>query len=238
MLVINDTDILDYQDYRILSREMRKEFIRLRNGTAMNLYRNRLEGRRGILDIMGGIDEEEGVGVVKQYFYGQKINFLVSLFSMDDSEILAIFPGRLLTRIRTAAATALATDILSRKDSSVLGCIGAGYQAYEQVKAISQMRPVKRIIISDLDSMKMNTLKMYIEDRLGIEAETKASVDDSFREADIILTATSSNSPVIRDEFVGNRCYINSIGSYTPDMREIETKTICKSRIVAVDSLE
>ncbi|MCL5874501.1 MAG: ornithine cyclodeaminase family protein [Candidatus Thermoplasmatota archaeon] len=238
MLVINDSDVTENTDYRTLTKELKSEFIRLREGTAKNLYRKRLESSQGILDIMGGIDEEEGVGAVKQYFYGQNINFLISLFSTRTSEILAIFPGRVVTRIRTAAASALATDILSKRDSSVIGCIGAGYQASEQVRAMSQMRTIKRVMVSDLDPEKLMAFKRMVEEQLGVEAVAKKSVDESFREADIILTATNSDVPVIRDEFIGDSCYINSIGSYTPRMREIETSTICKSRIVAVDSLE
>jgi ornithine cyclodeaminase len=238
MLVISDSDILDGQDYRVLSEELKKQFIKLVRGVSKNLYRTRLETRQGILDLMGGVDEEDRVGSVKQYFYGQNIDFLISLFSTDNSEILAIFPGKKVTRIRTAAASALATDILSRKDSSVLGCIGAGYQASEQVKAISQVRSIRRVIVSDISEARLRRFKDTIEEQLGIETLAEKRVNSSFRGADIIVTATTSSTPVIGNEFVRDDCYINSIGSFTPGMREIERSTICESGIVAVDSLQ
>ncbi|MEM0134273.1 MAG: ornithine cyclodeaminase family protein [Thermoplasmatales archaeon] len=238
MIVINDSDIPDNLDYRVLSRELRYQFLSLSLGTSKVLYRKRLEAKRGILDVMGGIDEENRVGVVKQYFYGTQINFLVSLFSTENSDILAIFPGKKLTRIRTAAASALATDILSRSDSKVLGCIGAGYQAEEQIRAISQIRNVKRVLIDDINIERAQHFKNMIGEELGIEVEIYESVNEDFKDADIIITATTSLNPVIGDEFIGENCYINSIGSYTPEMRETELTTICKSRIIAVDSIE
>ena len=57
MLVINDSDIPDYLDYRVLSGELRHQFVRLSRGTSKVLHRNRLETSHGILDVMGGIDE-------------------------------------------------------------------------------------------------------------------------------------------------------------------------------------
>ena len=238
MLVINDSDIPDYLDYRVLSGELRHQFMGLSRGTSKVLHRNRLETSHGILDVMGGIDEEYRIGAVKQYFYGRQIDFLISLFSTENSEILAVFPGRKVTRIRTATASALATDILSRADSRVLGCIGAGYQAIEQVRAISQIRNIKRILVSDVNAERLQHFKTMLEEELSIEVETSGSVNKDFKNADIILTATTSVYPVISDEFIGNNCYINSIGSYTPDMRETELSTMCKSSIVAVDSIE
>ncbi len=238
MRIISEADIPDSQDYRVLAEELRKQFLGLRNGTSKNLYRKRLETSEGILDLMGGIDQEREMGAVKQYFYGGKIDFLVSLFSTRSSEILALFPGRKLTRIRTAAASALATEILSRKDSRVLGCIGAGYQASEQINAISQVRSIKRVIIYDTNIQKQTLLSREIEDKLGLETSTPETVGGDFREADILLTATTSDHPVINSEYVDERCYVNSIGSYTPSMREVDKSVICASKVVAVDSLE
>ncbi len=238
MLVINDSDIPESQDYRALAAEIREQFVRVKRGDSVILYRNRLETKQGILDIMGGIDSVRRVGAVKQYFYGRKIDFLISLFSTETSEIRAVFQGIKVTRIRTAAASALASEILSRKESKVLGCIGAGYQAREQVRAISQIRPIKRVMAYDIDRERLSDFKKDIEEEIGLEVTTEDGVNENFRESDIILTATTSSSPVIRDDFIDNRCYVNSIGSYTPNMREIDTATICKARVVSVDSIE
>ena len=64
MLVINDSDIPDYLDYRVLSGELRRQFVGLSRGTSKVLHRNRLETSHGILDVMGGIDEEYQIGAV------------------------------------------------------------------------------------------------------------------------------------------------------------------------------
>ncbi len=84
----------------------------------------------------------------------------------------------------------------------------------------------------------MEIFRHEIYGSLGIETVVDKRVSESFREADIIITATTSSTPVINDKYIRGDCYINSIGSYTPEMREIERSTICESRVVAVDSLE
>jgi ornithine cyclodeaminase len=238
MRTISDADIPDTVNYREIIMEMKRQFLMVSRGTAIILNRKRLISKDGVLDVMGAVNDEDKIGVVKQYFYGKNIDFLISLFSTETSEMIAVIHGKKSTRIRTAAATALATDILSRKDSRILACIGAGYQALEQMKAISQIRNIDQVLINDSDSLKMNSLKESLKKEKGMDIQLEERVGPNFRDADILVTATTSRTPVIKDEFVGDRTHINSIGSYLPEMKETETSTICKSRIVAVDSIE
>jgi len=238
MKIISDENIPDTVNYRDVIGELRGQFLTVAEGKSKILHRKRVTSISGTLDVMGAISEEDKIGVVKSYFYGRNIDFLVSLFSTETSEILLAITGKKFTRIRTAAATGLATDILSRKDSRLLACIGAGFQSIEQIRAISQVRSIEEVIISDLNTSKMESLKSTVEKEMGIDAALKEKVDSDFLNADIIITATTSKTPVISDQFIGNETYINSIGSYLPEMKEIETQSICKSRIIAVDSLE
>jgi ornithine cyclodeaminase/alanine dehydrogenase-like protein (mu-crystallin family) len=238
MRTISDEDIPNNVNYRAVIMEMKRQFLMVSEGTSKILHRKRISSTNGTLDVMGAISEEDGIGAVKHYFYGKNIDFLVSLFSTETSEIILAITGKKLTRIRTAAATGLATDILSRKDSRLLACIGTGFQALEQIRAISQIRSIDQVLINDLNTARMKSLKDVIEEELDIEVVLQDKVGSNFSNADIIVTATTSKTPVIADQFIGNRTHISSIGSYLPEMKEIETQTICKSKIVAVDSLE
>ncbi|MEM0133860.1 MAG: hypothetical protein QXU18_01335, partial [Thermoplasmatales archaeon] len=150
MRTISDKEIPTNTDYLAVIKEMREEFIRVSRGTSKILHRQRISSESGTLDVMGALSQEENLGAVKYYFYGKGIDFLISLFSTKTSEILLTITGKKLTRIRTAAATALATDILSKNDSKVLACIGTGFQALEQVRAISQVRHIDLILINDI----------------------------------------------------------------------------------------
>ncbi|MGC8562821.1 MAG: ornithine cyclodeaminase family protein [Thermoplasmata archaeon] len=217
---------------------MRREFLMVFNGTSKILHRKRISAGDGTLDVMGALNETDKIGVVKHYFYGKNIDFLISLFSMETSEIVLTVTGRKLTRIRTAAATGLATDILSRKDSKVLGCIGSGFQAAEQIRAITQVRHIDQIMLNDLDSSRMQYTKDILKGEVDAEVSLVPKVDSYFKNADIIVTATTSRTPVIADRNIGDGVNVNSIGSYLPEMIETETATICRSRIVAVDSIE
>lgn len=238
MRTISDDDIPDNVNYQDVVKEMRREFLMVSEGKSKILHRKRISAGDGTLDVMGAMNEVDKLGVVKHYYYGKNIDFLISLFSMETSEILLAVTGRKLTRIRTAAATGLATDILSRKDSKVLGCIGSGFQAIEQIRAISQLRDIENILINDINASRMEQTRDILKGELDADVALLPKIDDNFANADIIVTATTSRTPVIEDRFIGNRVHINSIGSYLPEMMETETVTVCSSRIVAVDSIE
>jgi ornithine cyclodeaminase/alanine dehydrogenase-like protein (mu-crystallin family) len=238
MRTISDEDIPNNVNYQAVIMEMRRQFLMVAGGTSKILHRKRISSMSGTLDVMGALSEEDKIGVVKHYFYGKNIDFLVSLFSTETSEILLAITGKKFTRIRTATATGLATDLLSRKDSRLLACIGTGFQALEQIRAICQIRSIDQVLINDLNTARMKSLKSVIEQELGIDVVLQDKVSSNFSKADIIVTATTSKTPVIADQFIGDRTHIISIGSYLPEMKEIETQTICKSKIVAVDSLE
>lgn len=237
MKIYTDEDIQDKVEYDVVIRGMREQFTKLANGISTVLYRNRIASGEGVLDVMGGIDEEAHMAAVKQYFYGRGLNFSITLFSTSNSDILATITGRKSTRVRTAAATALATDILARKDSRVMAIVGAGFQAQEQVRAVCQVRKVDTVIILDIDRSRSEKLAKALKEDVGGEIIQLATQDRSLLEADIIITATTSSVPVIEDRYVRPQAYINSIGSYTPGMKETETKTVCSSRTVAVDSI-
>ena len=238
MRTISDDGIPSTVNYQDVVKEMKREFLMVSKGTSKILHRKRISSGDGTLDVMGALNDEDKIGVVKHYFYGKDVDFLISLFSMETSEILLAITGRKLTRIRTAGATALATDILSRKDSKVLGCIGSGFQALEQIRAISQVRNIDQVLIYDLNISRMESLRDIVKKEIDVDVTLQAKVGDNFKNADIIVTATTSKTPVIADHNIGNKVHINSIGSYLPTMKETETTTVCKSRIVAVDSLE
>ena len=84
----------------------------------------------------------------------------------------------------------------------------------------------------------MEQTRDILKGELDADVALLPKIDDNFANADIIVTATTSRTPVIEDRFIGNRVHINSIGSYLPEMMETETVTVCSSRIVAVDSIE
>ncbi|MGB9762420.1 MAG: ornithine cyclodeaminase family protein [Thermoplasmata archaeon] len=239
MIYLEDPDVSSILDLDDVIYPMEDMFKKLKNSTIKIKERERIQSQNGILDIMAAVDEDAHKAVTKTYFYGNGSDFGVILFDTIDSEILLIVRGKKLTQIRTAAVTALATRYLSNKDSSILGVIGSGYQSIEQIKAITKVRDINKIMIFSRNVEHSKSLKKRIINDLKINSvEVLNSANENFLKADIILTVTNSSNPVIQDKYIKKDAYLNCIGSYTVNMSELEEITICNSKLIVVDSLK
>ena len=165
------------------------------------------------------------------------INSLVLALDPQTGIPLALIEGSSLTAIRTGAASGAATDILSRRDSTVLAVIGTGVQARRQVEAVCTVRPIEQVRVFGRSSAEAFAAKMAgkgrIPDRIEVASSHKAAVTGS----DIICTATTSRTPVFNGRDVSPGTHINGVGSFRPDMQEIDETTVRRARVV-VDSLE
>ena len=154
------------------------------------------------------------------------------LVSQETGAPVAIFHGQIPTRIRTAAASAVATRHLSRPDSRVLGVIGAGDLAVEHVRALREVRPIERVVVW---SPPPATIARFIE-RVGhdfpdLALEGAASPEAVFAEADIVCTLTPSREAHVRGEWFRPGQHINAVGAPPrPDHREIDAAGMARAR--------
>ena len=149
---------------------------------------------------------------------------------------IAIMDGSYLTALRTGAASGVATDILSRKDSKKVAIFGAGIQGRTQLEAVCTVRNIEKAFIFDLNPEKAKLFKREMDKKLSIEIEIGESIE-VISEVDIICTATTSKTPVFPDKYIKKGVHINAIGSYKPNVREIPGETIARAKVV-VDKYE
>lgn len=161
----------------------------------------------------------------------------VLLNDPEDGSLLAIMDGAILTAIRTGATTGVATKYLARGDSAVLGIFGAGVQARTQLEAVAEVRHIKLTRVFDVHRFRAEKFSVEMSRELGIDVIPAGSPEEVLSGADIIVTATTSKTPVFSGELVEEGMHINGVGSHTPDARELDTSTIVKSRLI-VDSRE
>ncbi|WP_267132839.1 ornithine cyclodeaminase family protein [Streptomyces cyaneochromogenes] len=155
----------------------------------------------------------------------------------DDAtgRLLAICDGILPTAIRTGAASAVASGLLARRDSSVLGLVGTGAQAVTQAHALSRVFPLKRILVHDIEPAHAASFADRVE-FLGLDVEI-APVAEIEAAADIICTATSvgvGDGPVLLGEHLRPHVHINAIGADLIGKFEIPL-AVLKSAFVTVD---
>ncbi len=158
---------------------------------------------------------------------------MLSLFDPETGAPRALMDCRRLTAIRTGAGGGLAIELLSRPDSRTLGLIGAGAQAQMQLRAALCVRPLERVILYDSSAANAHALR----ESLVTEDDTPAvkvasSVDEVVREADILITATTSRTPTFDGRAVGPGTHINAIGVYMPDRREVDEDIVNRAYVV------
>ena len=162
---------------------------------------------------------------------GNQLSFATYLLSDPTSgELLALIEGATLTGLRTGGASALATRYLSREDARVLGVIGTGFQATFQVKAIRAVRPIEEVWAYDIDSIKLDGFCKNLASFIPVHPSLNQA--EVVKKADILVTSTTSNTPVFSGKDLKPGTHINAIGAFRPTMREVDEETILKATIV------
>jgi len=142
---------------------------------------------------------------------------------------LAVMDGRLITEMRTAAVAAAATKLLAPKDAKVLAILGSGVQARSHVDALRLVRQFE-------ETRVWSPNKSHAE-RFAREIGAQAmSAEDAIRDADVVVTATSSKTPVLHGTWLKSGCHVNAVGACRPDWRELDDNAM--RNVVFVDSRE
>ncbi len=162
------------------------------------------------------------------------ITGIVMLFDNRTGELLSMMDGEYITALRTGAASGLATDLLSRKESRNLAVFGCGVQGRTQLEAVCTVRNIERIWIFDTSRDRAETFLRETAER--IPAEMGITDDLSvLEEVDVICTATNSTQPLFSREHIRPGTHINAIGSFKPHMQELDPELILSSRVFLDD---
>jgi len=150
----------------------------------------------------------------------------VMLFSAETGELLALMNASAITAIRTAAVSGVATRLLARKDASELAIIGSGVQAGAHLEAMSCVRSIKRARVASLTLDHARRFVARLAPRYSFPIEPVESVEAAVRGADLIVTATTANEPILKREWIGDGTHLNVVGSSIPTTREVDTSTM------------
>jgi ornithine cyclodeaminase/alanine dehydrogenase-like protein (mu-crystallin family) len=154
---------------------------------------------------------------------------VIALFRAETGEPLAVMDGKLITEMRTAAASAVATKALAREDAAVLAILGTGVQAHAHAIALPHVRDFREIRIWGRSPEKAR----HLAARLG--AVAVASAEDAVRGADVVVTATSATEPVLKGAWLDGRAHVNAVGWRGPKGRELDDAAMLGAFVV-VDS--
>lgn len=165
------------------------------------------------------------------------IHAMVMAFDPDTGIPLAVMEGGTLTAIRTGAGAGAAADYLARDDSKVVTVIGSGVQARSNLEAICAVRVIEKVFVH---SRNRANAERFAAEMAGFglipqEIEVVDDVNTAVGKSDIVIAATTSTTPVFVGSALKRGTHVSAVGSYTPQMQEVDTITIEKS-LVTVDS--
>ncbi|RPI42073.1 MAG: ornithine cyclodeaminase family protein, partial [Bacteroidetes bacterium] len=149
-------------------------------------------------------------------------------------EILSLIDGTYLTALRTGAASGIATRYLAREESETLAIFGCGAQGATQLEAICSVRPIKKVLLYDMNVHAARACRDRMQETLGIPLSIEKGLGN-LKKADVICTATGSEKPLFSITDIARGVHINAIGSFKPHMQEISPLIIQVSRLF-VDS--
>ena len=178
----------------------------------------------------------EGLGQKIVTFYPPNANrglptHMATIFLADPATgaPLAVMDGRLITEMRTAAVSAVATKLLAAPDARVLAILGSGVQARSHIEALQLVRQFKEVRVWSPTTPNA--------ERFAEEIGGKAmSAEKAVRDADVVVTATSSKTPVLPGSWLKPGSHVNAVGACRPDWRELDDEAM--ANVIFVDSRE
>jgi ornithine cyclodeaminase len=156
---------------------------------------------------------------------------VVMLFGVEHGEPLAILDASAITAIRTAAASAAATDALARSDAGDLALIGSGVQARTHLAAMKAVRPLRRVRVWSRNRANAERFASEEAKAAGIPIETADTAEAAVRGADLVCTTTSSRDPVLQGAWLAAGAHVNAVGACFPNAREVDTEAVRRARL-------
>lgn len=166
---------------------------------------------------------------------------IILLTDTETGDHLACMDASYLTRLRTGALSAIATEYLAKRSAQTLAVIGCGRMAEEQVQGVLAVRNIQTIILFNrtLERTKVFAEKIRKQNpRFNGNIEIARSAEEAVQQAEIINCATRSEKPVFSGKFLQTGSHINGIGSYLPHMQEVDEIAVLRATKIVVDTLE
>jgi len=157
---------------------------------------------------------------------------LIELVDPETGFPIAVMDGTWITNMRTGAAGGVATKYLARKDSEILGLVGAGMQALTQFMAIKEVMDIKEVKVSCRTCTHREKFAKMINEKYGVNARAVDTIKEAVTGSDVISTTTPSRIPIIKRKWVEDGTHINAMGADAPGKQELESHLIEKAKII------
>ena len=206
-------------------------------GQAIDVPRERTRLPKAALHILQGAVPSMGVFGYKAYTSSREgVRFLVYAFNAERGNLEAVVEANLLGMMRTGAAGGVAAKWLAREDARVVGLFGSGWQAQGQLQALARVRKLECVKVFSRNAEKLAKFCVKMRERLSLDVVPAASPEDAVKASDIVVTITTSATPVFDGEWLAPGTHVNAAGSNSILRQEIDETTVRRAQPVVVDS--
>jgi alanine dehydrogenase len=243
ILALNSAQVEKLLDLEALRLNMRQVMFDLSSRQAQNYPRYVSELQNGALGFMSAALSGQGtlgykvVGIFPANTTAglNPHQGLVALLNPATGQIYSLQDGSTLTALRTAAVSAVATELLAAPSASQLALIGSGRQAHEHARALLAVRPLKKITIHSRSAVHARRLADRLERETDLTVEVADSPEAAVKQADIVVLATASREPLVSTLDFKAGTHVNAIGACRPGYCELDFRSRVGLRIF-VDS--
>ena len=221
---------------------VRRAMIALSSGETKQLLRSIIplsEGRLfGIMPGAMGTHQVFGAKLISVFHENfakgiQSHQGVVVLFDPKTGAPVCIVHAGEITAIRTAAASAAATDALARPDAARVAILGYGEQAHMHAVAMTHVRPVAAIRVWGRSPDRAASLAGHLAEELGLPAQAAATAREAVTDADIVCATTAAEDPIVENAWISDGTHINLVGSSRAGPREIGDALVMRARFIA-----
>jgi len=206
-------------------------------GQAIDVPRERTRLPKAALHILQGAVPSANIFGYKAYTSSREgVRFLVYGFSAERGNLDVVVEANYLGMMRTGAAGGVAAKWLAREDARVAGVFGSGWQAQSQIEALAAVRKLERVKVWSRTAEKLAKFCEKMTRRLSLDVVPASSPQDAVQGSDVVVTITTSATPVFDGEYVAPGTHVTAAGSNSLLRQEIDETTVRKASPVVVDS--
>ena len=240
VLLLKESDVKSVLTMDIALAAVEEAFQGLADGSALNQPRRRIAlDHGGTLHLMASaVRSRNALGLKVYATFGGATNFLIPLYDSSDGRLLALIEGDWLGRLRTGAASGVATRYMARPDARRLGLFGAGGQARTQLLAICAVRPIERVHVYCRGAESRAAFVAEMQPKVAAELVAVDEPRAAVAGMDVIATMTTASQPVFEGGWLEPGTHINAAGANHLRRRELDGEAVARSSRVAADSVE
>jgi len=243
--ILSASDVRDALPMPEAIDAMRYAYSQLSAGQAIAPQRQHISTDKGVTLIMPAYLPERGefgIKVVSVYDDNPNLNLpritaTVLVLDPTTGAPIAFIDGTSLTAIRTGAGGGVAADLLARQDAKIVGLFGAGVQARAQLQAVMAVRDITCVNLISHTQTSAQQLAVEISEWTDApEVNLVSTPQQVVEDADIVLCATTSATPLFDGHALQSGTHITAVGTFVPEKREVDTTTIKRADRIVVDS--